>query len=843
VTPDELRDRRKALGLSQSGLGRALGISPNTVARWERGEQRLGNPALVRLALDGLARADAAPGAADRRSAKLPATMSSLIGRHAEIRMLRRLCARRRLVTLTGTAGVGKTRLALEVASQLAARHGDRTVLVELAPLSEPAQVVRTVAACVQVREQPGQPLIETLAGALETEHARLVLDNCEHLVEACAEVVERLLRGCPHVQILAASREALGVDGELVFSVPPLGLPTHDAPTLDQLRQCEALALFVERARSVQPGFELSTAIASTVADICRKLDGLPLALELAAAQIRVLSPAELLERLSDPFRLLRVARPGSPPHQQGLEATLDWSCALLSESERQLFERLSIFAGGFTLEAVEAVCAVDTLPRLDMLPLLRRLVESSLVVVDRADGLRTRYRLLETLREYAGERLRARGETRQLAMRHCDWCVALVERFDVEWRGPGQAAWFDRMEQEHANALAALRWCIATEELERGLRLAGSVWRFWEVHGYLSEGRRWLMRLLDGDGPGTPARARALDAAGHLAILQGDEASGIPLIEKSLALANSFGDECTRSSAYHSLGLAAQYRLEYRGAEVMHAASLQLARRIKDTRREYVALYNLAVVAQKQSQFEQATALHEDSLALKRQVGDQWSIGYSLFNLGLLAWIRGEPDRASTLVCASLDLRHQLGDKPGVAACLETLAEFDTYQRRWLRAARLFGTTDALLQATGVRIFTPRECGLSRDLEAVRAQLGGATFTRAYAGGRATPLTLVVAEMLGKRSIGTASRGRSAHMLTPREHEVAVLVADGLSNRQIAARLAIAEGTAQRHMANIMAKLGAVSRAEVAAWNARQSANSGAVQVPRTAAAGTSA
>jgi DNA-binding CsgD family transcriptional regulator len=447
--------------------------------------------------------------------------------------------------------------------------------------------MVRTVAAGLRVPERPGQPLIETLASVLETEHVRLVLDNCEHLVAACAQLVERLLRGCPHVQILAASREALGVDGELVFHVPPLGLPTQDAPTLDQLRQSEAVALFVERARSVQPVFELSNPVACTVAT-----------------------------------------------------------------------------------------------------------------------------------------------------------------------------------------------WPSCRE----------------------------------------------------------DQASGVPLIEESLALANSLGDVCTQCNAYHSLGLAAQYRLEYPAAEVMHTTSLHLARRINDTRREYVALHNLAVVAQKQNQFEQATALHEASLFLKREAGDRWSIGYSLFNLGLLAWIGGEPDRASAFVCASLDLRHQLGDKPGLAACLEALAEFDAHQRRWLRAARLFGTTDALLQATGVQIFTPRECGLSRDLEAVRAQLGAATFTRAYSGGRATPLTQVVAEMLGTQSInGVASERRSAHGLTPREQQVAALVADGLSNRQIAARLAIAEGTAQRHVANIMAKLGSISRAEVAAWNARQSANPGPIQALR--------
>jgi non-specific serine/threonine protein kinase len=828
LTPEELRERRKALGLSQASLGRALGVSPNTLARWERGELKLSNPSLVRLALDGLAHVQQTRATA---LAGLPTMTATFVGRHAEMRELRRVCARRRLVTLSGTAGVGKTRLALEVAGQLAGAERDRSVLVELAPLREPSQVVRTLAACLRIPERADEPLAETLTDVLRDQPLRLVLDNCEHLVPACAEMVGRLLGACPGVRVMATSRVPLGIDGELVYTVPPLRLPAEEGARANQILHCEAVAMFVERARSVQPAFNLTSDNASVVAAICRQLDGLPLALELAAALMRVLAPAELLDRLQDRLRLLKSDRPASPPHQRGLATTLDWSRALLSESERQLFERLSIFAGGFTLEAVEAICGADTTPEVDVLPHLSRLVESSLVVAEWGDADHTRYRLLETVREYAADKLRARGESRRLAEQHCDWCINLVERFEREWRGPEQQAWLRRMEQEHPNLAAAIGWCIETEEVERGLSLAGTAWRFWEVRGYLSEGRRWLMRLLEGGGAATPARARALDAAGHLAILQGDQAAGLPLIRDSLQLAIQLDDRRTQANAYHSLGLAAQYRLEYQEAEDMHAASLQLARDIGDTRREYVAMYNLAVVAQKQNQFERAVALHMQSLALKRETGDLWSVGYSLFNLGLLTWIRGEPQRATALVRQSLDLRHQLGDKPGIAACLETLAEFDVSQRQTLRAARLFGATDTLLQASGVRIFTPRECGLSRDLEAVRLQLGEAAFNRAYAAGKSTPLADVVAEVLSTATGGARASAapRPANGLSRREYEVAALVADGLSNRQIAARLAIAEGTAQRHVANIMAKLGSQSRAEVAAWNARRSSTSG--------------
>ena len=828
MTPEELRERRKALGLSQASLGRTLGISPNTLARWERGELKLSNPSLLRLALSGLAnvyqtRATAFVG--------LPTMTATFVGRHAEMRALRRLCARRRLVTLSGAAGVGKTRLALEVAARLAGPERDRTVFVELAPLREPSQVVRTLAACLRIPERSDEPLIETLTDVLRDQQLRLVFDNCEHLVHVCAEVVGRVLGACPGVRVIATSRVPLGVDGELVYNVPPLSLPVEENATANQILHCDAVAMFVDRARSVQPGFSLTSGNASIVAEVCRQLDGLPLALELAAAQMRVLAPAELLDRLEDRLRLLKSDRPASPPHQRGLATTLDWSCALLSESERQLLERLSIFAGSFTLEAVEAICVADSTSVLDVLPQLSRLVESSLVVAETGGVDHTRYRLLETVREYATAKLRARGEDRRLAERHCDWCINLVERFELEWRGHAQQAWLRRMEQEHPNLASAIGWCIEADEVERGLSLAGTAWRFWEVRGYLTEGRRWLMRLLQGGGAATPARARALDAAGHLAILQGDQAAGVPLIRDSLRLAIQLGDRPVQANAYHSLGLAAQYRLAYLEAEEMHAASLQLARNIGDTRREYVAIYNLAVVAQKQNHFERATALHTQSLALKREIGDLWSVGYSLFNLGLLAWIGGEPQRATALVRQSLDLRHQLGDKPGIAACLETLAEFDVSQRHARRAARLFGATDTLLQASGVRIFTPRECGLSRDLEAVRLQLGEVSFNRAYAAGKTTPLADVVAEVLSSATGGArvSDARRPANDLSRREYEVAALVADGLSNRQIAARLAIAEGTAQRHMANIMAKLGSQSRSEVAAWNARLSSTLG--------------
>ncbi len=824
LTPDELRRRRRALGLSQAGLGRALGVTANTLARWERGQQRLANPQLIRLALERVELDRAEPTIGDRQSRadwpaphNLPAVATSFIGRRGALRTLRQLVCSSRLVTVSGAAGIGKTRLALEVARGLVGRFEDGVWLVELAPLTDVDQLPRTVATTMRVQERPDHSSLEVLVDRLAELRLLLVLDNCEHLAPACAALAEALLRRCAHVHLLVTSRVILGVTGEVIWQLPPLSLPAPAPRTgRAELGRSEAAALFVERARAAEPGFALTPANAASVAEICRRLDGLPLALELAAARLRILGAEQLAARLDDRFRVLVDGPRSSPAHHRTLLTTIEWSYALLTEEERRLFARLAVFVGGWTLDAAEAVCADRDIAAQDVLRLLGRLIDRSLVLTETGD----RYRLLETLREYAADHLRMRREVQAVAERHCDWCLGLVERFDLEWRGPAQARWFERIEQEHANVEFALGWCVEKGEVERGLRLASAAWRFWEVRGYLSLGRAWLAKLLEMPGPGSPARARALDAAGHLAILQDDQATGVELVQRSLALARELHDQRALANAYHSLGLAAQYRHEYSLAADMHTRSLHFARAIDDVPRTYVATYNLAVVAQRQNHFDRATELHEESLRLKREVGDLWSVGYSLLNLALLAWIRGELSRATALVQESLLLRRDLGDMPGIAACLEMLAELATVRGQPKHAARLFGAVDTLLQKIGVRIFAPRPDGRGRGAEAVRARLGDTVFMHAYSAGRVLPLERAIAGTLGSGSGQEPSRaGRRGPGLSAREHEVAALVADGLTNRQIAARLTIAEGTAQRHVANILVKLGCTSRAQIVA------------------------
>jgi predicted ATPase/DNA-binding CsgD family transcriptional regulator len=703
------------------------------------------------------------------------------------------------------------------VARDLTGRFEDGVWLVQLAALTDAGLLPRTVATTLRVQERPDRPPLEALVDRVGKQRLLLVLDNCEHLASACAALAEALLRRCADVRLLVTSREVLGVSGEVIWRLPPLSLPAPAPHTgRAELGRSEAVALFVERARAAEPSFTLAAANAPSVAEICRRLDGLPLALELAAARVRTLGPEQLASRLDDRFRVLVDGPRSSPAHHRTLLTTIDWSYALLTEAERRLFARLAVFVGGWTLEAAEAVCSDGGIAVRDILPLLGRLIDRSLVVTETGD----RYRLLETLREYAADRLRTSGEAQSVAERHCDWCLDLMERFDVEWRGPAQATWFKRVEQEHANVLAVLGWCVEKGEVERGLRLASAAWRFWEVHGHLSIGRAWLARLLEHPGPASAARTRALDAAGHLAILQDDQATGVPLVERSLALAHELNDEQALANAYHSLGLAAQYRQDYSVAADMHTRSLHFARAIGDTPRTYVAIYNMAVVAQRQNDFDRATTLHEESLRLKREAGDYWSVGYSLLNLALLAWIRGESPRATALVEESLLLRRDLGDMPGIAACLEMLAELTTVRGQFKDAAHLFGAADALLQKIGVRIFAPRPAGRQRGVDTVRARLGNAVFLDAYSAGGMLPLERAIATALGAGPTHAPSPARRlGPSLTARETEVAMLVADGLTNRQIAARLTIAEGTAQRHVANILIKLGCSSRAQIVA------------------------
>ncbi len=757
-------------------------------------------------------------------STNLSAPLTSFVGREPEVDALRQLLQTVRLVTLTGPGGVGKTRLALHIAATLLDTFADGVRLVELASLSDAARLPYMVASQLGLGEAPGQSDADTFTRAFRGRHLLVVLDNCEHLVDACARWADTVLRACPNLRILVTSREALGIPGERLWPVQPLSVPN-------------AVQLFVERAVAVQPAFTLTPENATDVARICRGLDGLPLAIELAAGCVPILFPSGIAAHLDDPLRLLTRGSRTAMHRQQTLRATLDWSYGLLTPGERTLFRRTSVFAAGWTLRAAEKVCGDDGVQVLD---LLSRLVDKSLVVAEEHNG-QGRFRLLETMRQYAAEKLHASGEEGLIRERHRDWCMRLAARFDAEWRGPDQVAWLARLEQEHDNLRAALTWSRSAAEAgdaEAGLRLAGAVWHFWEVRGYLSEGRSWLTEFLalSRGATGTGARAKALDGAGHLAVLQGDQPTGASLLNESLALWRTLGDRRGIAQALHSLGLAAQYNGDPAYATARHQESLALARDVGDRVGIYLAIYNLAVIAQASGDYERAVALHEESLVLKQAQGDPWSIAFSLQNLGLLAWRQDHVERAVLLLQESLRLRWALQGEVGVSMCLQVLAEIAASRGQAGRAARLLGAAHAELEASGVALMpllVTRSAGaqLPGNGEAAtvaRTSLGAEQFAIAWAEGQAMltahAVEYALASDIAPDPVGTASRsvpvGIAQAVLTKRECDVAELVGRGLTNRQIAAELVSSVWTASTHVRNILAKLGVAHRAQLAAW-----------------------
>jgi non-specific serine/threonine protein kinase len=717
-----LRRYREAAGRTQEELAACAGMSPRGLRHLERGERRPYPDTVSRLAAAlALTTEDRAAFAAAARvivheGAKtlhnLPAQLTSFVGREHALGQVRWLLAerpdRQRLVTLTGAGGCGKTRLALEVAGGLLDHYAQDVWLVELAPLADPTIVPLAIATALGLREEAGQPLSETLTTALRTRRLLLVLDNCEHLIEACAHLAATLLRACPELQILATSREPLGLAGETVWRVPSLLAPEPERlPPLEALTQYEAVRLFIDRAQAVQPRFALTERNAPAVAQVCRRLDGIPLAIELAAALVRGLPVAQIAQRLDQRFGLLAGHNWAALPRQQTLRATVDWSYQLLSAHEQTLFNRLAIFAGGFTFEAVEAVCAGGPILTGDVPGLLVRLVDTSLVVGQDGGGEIERYRLLETLRQYGRERLEAAGDEAWARDRHLTYFLALAVQAEPALTGSAQGPWLTCLEAEHDNLRAALQWARATEAMERGLRLAGALWRFWLIRGHLTEGREWLedllSRLKGNEAP--PVLAQALSGASGLAIRQGDYAQAALLAERSLALFRELEDTAGVADALNQLGQVATDQGDHRRATALHEQSLALRRRLGDTRSIAVSLLNLGDLATAGGDFARAAVLLDESLALCRQAGAQENLGVVLLNLGDLALAQHQYEDAGKRYQQALEKFQQLEHRWGAATALFDLGEALRHQGQYARAADLYQESLDLARAIGDR------------------------------------------------------------------------------------------------------------------------------------------
>jgi predicted ATPase/class 3 adenylate cyclase len=678
----------------------------------------------------------------------LPQQVTSFVGREEQLAEVRRLLGCTRLLTLTGPGGTGKTRLSLQVAAEMLEGDGNGVWLVELAPLTEPNLVPQAVALVLGVREEPGRSLVETLVEHLRSKRLLLILDNCEHLLAACATLANELLHACPHVQILASSREGLGIAGETTYRLPSLQLPDPDRPIpVETLTQFEAVRLFIDRAAAAVPSFAVTNQNASAVAQVCHRLDGIPLAIELAAARVKVLPVEKIAERLDDRFRLLTGGSRTALPRQQTLRALIDWSYDLLAEPERMLLRRLSVFAGGWTMEAAEAVCAGDDIEAWDVLDLLSNLVDKSLVVYEE-QRVEARYRFSESMRQYARERLLEAGEEALVRGRHRDCFLELAGRAEPELLGAAQAEWLDRLETEHDNLRTALGWSLEQGDAATCLAMGGALWRFWHVRGHLREGRERLEAILamPGASPPTPARAKALNGAGALADDQGDSQRAAELHGESLAIARECDDRQNMAYALLSLGHVAIRQGEYERGKTLYEEALGLWRSLGTQYFIAVLLHNLGSAALYLGQTDPAISFFEESLALKRKLGNESSVASTLNNLGYLAIEQGNHERAAPLLDESLRLYHRLGNSAGTVEALNNIARVALETGDLSRAVSLLARVTALSEAIGAALPDDYE----QNVAAARTGLGEEPFAAAWSRGQAMSLEQAIESAL---------------------------------------------------------------------------------------------
>jgi predicted ATPase/DNA-binding SARP family transcriptional activator len=718
----------------------------------------------------------------------LPFQLTNFIGREWEMDQVKQLLTKTRLLTLTGAGGCGKTRLALEVAASLRAEYPDGVFVVQLAALSDPSLVPQAVASALGVYDESGRPPLAILSAYLQSRQLLLVLDNCEHLVEACAQLATALLLTCPKLRILATSREVLRTTGESVWNVPSLATPDprHLLPA-ENLMQYESVQLFIDRALLVQPGFVLTQQNGPSVARICHRLDGIPLAIEMASGRLRVLSVEQISKRLDNSFQLLTDGSRVALPHHRTLRAAVDWSYELLSELERLVFNRLSVFSGGFTLEAIEAVCSDKRIGSEQVLDILFQLVEKSLVSVEEGLEGAVRYQSLETLRQYGQERLEKSGETKVTQQRHAAFFLALAERAEEELKGPEQSRWLNMIDKEHDNLRAALNWSAESGEAEITLRIAGSLYWFWRVRGYFAEGFKWLEEaVVRTKGRWAVARVKALNGAATLAWDQNQYDQAVVFLEESLALAREVADQSGSAYALYNLGNVAYTRSDYKRAKTFLEESLALAREVADQRRiasclnllgsimreqgdyhrakafleEGLVLYrelgdqvaiarclsNLGLVAQYRRDYHQALALFGESLVLFRESLDQVGIADALGNLGLVYQYGGDYHQAAVLLSESLTLFWKLGYKLGVAESIEGFAEMASAQGQFQKATRLFGAVEALRTEIGASLPASALVQYERNLANARSRLGQEAFAEAWSWGMSVSLERAV-------------------------------------------------------------------------------------------------
>jgi len=760
-----------------------------------------------------------------------PVEVTSFIGRRVELAEVKRLLTTHRLVTLIGVGGVGKTRIAAKVTTELQRRFADGVIWVELADLRDGSLVAQTIEDRTVITERVDHDALATLIHHLRDRSLLLVLDNAEHVLADCAKVVEELIRSAPGLRVLVTSRQVLNLPGEHLFQVAPFLVPTEEQskdPGAGVVYP--ALALFQARAEASVAGFAISEANQQTVAAICRKLEGIPLAIELATVKLRVLSVGQLAERLDARLEALNPNSRLSNSRHATLQAAIDWSFELCDPRERLLWARASVFAGGFDVESAEACCADQELPRLEVLDTIASLIDKSILTRLETQG-RTRFRLLEPLREHGLAELKRTGETERQQDRHLDWCAELVNQACLQWFGPAQERWCVTLQLEKANIRAAAEHCLLQpDRVDDALRLVGDPWFLW-VALFLDEGRHWLERALRRSHDATPARAKALATAGYVAALQGQRELADEYLSESIAIGEPIADRATVAYATHIRGLNLMFH-DPENSVALFQEALSLYEAADDVYDDFIVALRIQLglgllfAADAEAAAEQFALCRE----LCTMIGERWLLSYALFGEAFVRFVGDELDVALSLTREAVVIKRFFGDNLGLAVSMDLMGWINAALGNAEHAATLLGGASRLWDSLGARLFgsehwlAPSHQATERCLES----LGSTRFAAAFDQGEAMPREAMLALATGEAVLKQeAAPGVGSVSLTPREREIAELVADGLSNRAISQRLVIAQRTAECHVENILTKFGYHSRSQIAAWVAERRAS----------------